>query len=80
MFNVGVHATTAQLEKLLKGNGIAYKKARKPPTVAHGILSFEVRPERTRPEPQLPFPPTTTLILRHRTARTFLGINYMESM
>ena len=42
VFNVGLHATSSQLEKLLKSNGIAYKKARKTPAISHGILSFEV--------------------------------------
>ena len=45
VFNVGMHATNAQLEKLLKKNGIAYKRARKPPSISHAILTFEVRPE-----------------------------------
>ena len=42
VFNVGMHATTVQLEKLLKKNGIAYKRARKPPSISHAILTFEV--------------------------------------
>ena len=42
VFNVGMHATNAQLEKLLKKNGIAYKRARKPPSISHAILTFEL--------------------------------------
>lgn len=42
VFNVGVHATAAQLEKLLKANGIECKKIRKPPSISHAVLAFEV--------------------------------------
>ncbi|CAM9603714.1 unnamed protein product [Ascophyllum nodosum] len=47
VFNVGLHATSSQLEKLLKSNGIAYKKARKTPAISHGILSFETEEQRS---------------------------------
>lgn len=42
VFNVGKHATRLQLEKLLKENGIEFKRAKKPPHTSHAILSFEV--------------------------------------
>lgn len=42
VFNVGLHATCAQLEKLLAANGIEYKKAKKPPSISHAVLAFEV--------------------------------------
>lgn len=42
MFNVGLHATLVQFEKILKGNAIEYKKAKKTPAVPHGVLTFEV--------------------------------------
>lgn len=43
VFNVGKHATQAQFEKILKGNDVEYKRAKKTPAVAHGVLTFEVQ-------------------------------------
>lgn len=42
MFNVGLHATLVQFEKILKANAIEYKKAKKTPATTHGVLTFEV--------------------------------------
>lgn len=45
MFNVGKHATQAQFEKILKANGVEYKRAKKTPATTHGVLTFEVQSE-----------------------------------
>lgn len=42
MFNVGKHSTLAQFEKILKSNGVEYKRAKKTPSITHGVLTFEV--------------------------------------
>ncbi|CAN0531909.1 unnamed protein product [Ectocarpus sp. 12 AP-2014] len=42
VFNVGKHATLAQFEKILKNNGVEYKRAKKTPSITHGTLTFEV--------------------------------------
>ncbi|CAN0028523.1 unnamed protein product [Scytosiphon promiscuus] len=44
VFNVGLHATLVQFEKILRANGIVYKKAKKTPATSHGVLTFEVPP------------------------------------
>jgi len=43
VFNVGKHSTLAQFEKILKSNGIEYKRAKKTPSITHGVLTFEVK-------------------------------------
>ncbi|CAM9956995.1 unnamed protein product, partial [Ectocarpus fasciculatus] len=47
VFNVGKHATLAQFEKILKNNGVEYKRAKKPPSITHGTLTFETAEQRT---------------------------------
>ncbi|CAM9264220.1 unnamed protein product [Pylaiella littoralis] len=47
VFNVGMHATLAQFEKILKNNGVQYKRAKKPPSISHGVLTFETAEQRT---------------------------------
>lgn len=42
VFNVGKHSTLAQFEKILKSNGVEYKRAKKTPSITHGVLTFEV--------------------------------------
>lgn len=48
MFNVGKYATGAQFEKLLAANGIEYKHARKPPSISHAVMTFDVSATRMR--------------------------------
>ena len=43
VFNVGMHATQVQFEKILKANDVEYKRAKKTPAVSHGVLAFEVQ-------------------------------------
>eukprot|EP00903_Cladosiphon_okamuranus_P014193 g13187.t1 len=46
VFNVGKHATTAQFEKILKANGVEYKRAKKTPATTHGVLTFQTAEQR----------------------------------
>ncbi|CAM9456228.1 unnamed protein product, partial [Hapterophycus canaliculatus] len=46
VFNVGLHATLVQFEKILKANAIKYKKAKKTPATTHGVLTFETAEQR----------------------------------
>lgn len=48
MFNVGKHTTCVQLEKVLTANGVEFKKAKKPYSVPHALLSFEVSEQAIR--------------------------------